>query len=61
MVEDDQGELKTLEHYTLFRKLGDGTFGIGYLAKDTQNDLTCCVKVFKDMDESSDKTFRAEV
>lgn len=43
------------------QKLGDGTFGVGYKAKDTQNDLLCCVKVFKEMDESSDKTFRAEV
>ena len=56
-----EAEFKTLEHYNLFQKLGDGTFGVGYMAKDTQNDLKCCVKVFKEMDEASDKTFRAEV
>lgn len=45
----------------MIKKLGDGTFGIGYLARDTNNDLMCCVKVFKEMDAASDKTFRAEV
>ena len=50
--EDEDGD-KTLEHYSLTKKLGDGTFGVGYLARDTHTDQMCCVKVFKELDEAS--------
>jgi serine/threonine protein kinase len=59
MVSSSSGH--TIEHYKLIRQLGDGQFGAGYLAQDTSNNNKCCVKVFKNMDESTEKTFKAEI
>jgi serine/threonine protein kinase len=59
MVQTTSGH--TIEHYKLIRQLGDGQFGVGYLAQDTNQNMKCCVKIFKDMDESTEKTFKAEV
>jgi len=38
---------RTIEHYTLQKPLGDGQFGVGWLARDTQENEDVCVKVFK--------------
>jgi serine/threonine protein kinase len=59
MVSADKGT--TIEQYELEKPLGDGQFGVGWLAKDTESNQKVCVKVFKEMDEDSEKTFRAEV
>lgn len=41
--------------------MGDGQFGVAYLAQDTSNAHTVCCKVFKDLDKATQKTFEAEV
>lgn len=51
-----------IEHYRLIKPLGDGQFGVGWLADDTSaDDNKVCVKLFKNMDEATEETFRAEV
>jgi serine/threonine protein kinase len=52
---------KMIEHYRLIKPLGDGNYGVGWLANDTKRNEKVCVKLFKDMDEETEKTFRAEV
>jgi MAP/microtubule affinity-regulating kinase len=59
MVQAKQG--RTIEHYTLKKQLGDGQFGVGWLAHDSNEKEDVCVKVFKEMDSESEKTFRKEV
>lgn len=61
MVEN-QNSGTTIEHYKLIRLLGDGTFGTGYLAQDLNaNNKRVCIKVFKSMDEETEKTFTSEI
>jgi serine/threonine protein kinase len=59
MVEAAEG--RTIDHYTLKKQLGDGQFGVGWLAHDGEEDEDVCVKIFKEMDEESEKTFTKEV
>jgi serine/threonine protein kinase len=54
-------EGRTIEHYTLVKALGDGQFGVGWLARDTQENEDVCVKVFKQMDTETEKSFRKEI
>jgi protein-serine/threonine kinase len=59
MVEAAEG--RTIDHYVLKKQLGDGQFGVGWLAHDTEEDEAVCVKVFKEMDEATEKTFEKEI
>lgn len=45
----------------MIKPLGDGTFGVGWLAEDTKSGDKVCLKIFKNMDEETETTFRAEV
>jgi len=61
MVDNGTTSEKMIEHYKLIKPLGDGNFGVGWLAEDTTTGAKVCVKLFKTMDESTEGTFRAEV
>jgi serine/threonine protein kinase len=45
----------------LIKKLGDGLFGVGYRAIDTNTNQTVCVKVFKETTALADKSFKCEL
>jgi len=47
MVDHAPGVIATIEHFNITKQLGDGQFGIGYKATDTNNQDVVCVKVFK--------------
>ena len=59
---DNASSGKTIEHYRLIKQLGEGNFGVGWLAEDMNTDGNkVCVKIFRNMDESTETSFRAEV
>jgi hypothetical protein len=61
MVESQQHEFEpigSIANFALFKELGSGNYGIGYLAQAEGSAELVCVKVFKN---STDSTFDAEV
>jgi serine/threonine protein kinase len=60
MVEIEE-DVRRLEHFKLVKKLGDGTFGVGWEAVDTTSNDVVCVKVFKDDTAISEKSFKDEL
>jgi serine/threonine protein kinase len=52
---------RTLNNFALLKQLGDGTFGVGWAAIDTNTNDKVCVKVFKNLDEETEKTFETEI
>ena len=61
MVEAYEESGKTIEHYALLKALGDGQFGMAYLALDTHTKKNVAIKIFKELDAATQKTFEAEV
>lgn len=61
MVEAYEESGRMVEHYKLLKQLGDGQFGTAYLALDTNTKQNVCIKIFKELDEATQKTFEAEV
>ena len=49
---------KTIGDFELVKPLGDGNFGVGWLAIDMRSDKKICVKVFKEIDKETETSFR---
>jgi len=60
MVSNETSD-KTIDHYRLIKPLGDGTFGVGWLAEDMNTGDKICVKIFHTMDTETEESFRKEV
>jgi serine/threonine protein kinase len=52
---------KMLNNFALLKPLGDGTFGVGWAAINTETSEKVCVKIFKNLDEATVKTFETEI
>jgi hypothetical protein len=52
---------RTIDHYALKKQLGDGTFGVGWIADNTLINETVCVKIFKNLSADSEKSFKKEI
>jgi hypothetical protein len=50
-----------LNNFALLKPLGDGTFGVGWAAINTETSEKVCVKVFKNLNEDTVKTFETEI
>ena len=55
MVQTQESSGKMLKHYKLLKQIGDGQFGIAYLARDTNKSAKdmVCVKVFRELDAAT--------
>jgi serine/threonine protein kinase len=52
---------RTLTNFHLIKPLGDGTFGVGWAAVNNETGENVCVKVFKNLNEETEKSFETEI